>query len=127
MTITASPGDARWGDDSEDAADKELRIRNTAQTLANILDLDAQEVYDKITDTEQNSVRLARQVKIELGDQVEAANLQGISVSEDTVRVYPMGAFLTQVLGGSARSRAKGRRGWKRAWTSTCAERTGAS
>lgn len=98
VTITASPGDV-VGDDSEDAADKELRIRSTAQTLANILDLDAQEVYDKITDTEQNSVRLARQVKIELGDQVEAANLQGISVSEDTVRVYPMGAFLTQVLG----------------------------
>ena len=98
VTITASPGDV-VGEDSEDAADKELRIRNTAQTLANILDLDAQEVYDKITDTDQNSVRLARQVKIELGDQVEAANLQGISVSEDTVRVYPMGAFLTQVLG----------------------------
>ncbi|MGI5883991.1 MAG: penicillin-binding transpeptidase domain-containing protein [Candidatus Spyradocola sp.] len=98
VTITATPKDV-VGNESEDPTTKETRIRSTAQTLAEILGLDAEEVYEKITDTDQNSVRLARQVKIELGDQVEKANLRGISVSEDTVRVYPMGAFLTQVLG----------------------------
>lgn len=98
VTITASPGDV-VGDDSESQEDKEERIWTTAQKLAEVLEMDVQEVYDKITDTSKSSVRLARQVKLEVGDSIRAADLDGISVTEDTVRVYPMGAFLTQVLG----------------------------
>ena len=98
VTITASPGEV-VGKETEDAEDKAERIRATAQKLADVLEMDYQEVYEKITDTSKSSVRLARQVKLEVGDAIRAANLTGISVTEDTVRAYPMGDFLTQVIG----------------------------
>ena len=98
VTITANPGDV-VGKETEDAEKKAERIRNTAQKLALVLGQDEQEVYKKITDTTKSTVRIARQVKLEMGDEIRAAKLQGITVSEDTVRAYPMGDFLTQVLG----------------------------
>ncbi len=98
VTISASPGEV-VGKETEDAEDKAERIRTTAQKLAEVLEMDVQQVYDKITDTSKSSVRLARQVKLEVGDAIRAANLKGISVTEDTVRAYPMGDFLTQVIG----------------------------
>ena len=98
VTITASPGDV-VGKETEDAEEKAARIQKTAQMLSVELGMDYQEVYDKITDTSKSTVRLARQVKLEIGDNIRAAKLQGISVTEDTVRAYPMGDFLTQVLG----------------------------
>ena len=98
VTITASPGDV-VGKETEDAEVKAKRIHDTAEKLAQELNLEYQEVYDKITDTTKSTVRLARQVKLEIGDNIRAAKLKGITVSEDTVRAYPMGDFLTQVLG----------------------------
>ena len=98
VTITANPGDV-VGKETEDAEKKAARIQLTAQTLANELNLDYQEVYKKITDTSKSTVRLARQVKLEIGDNIRAKKLQGVAVTEDTVRAYPMGDFLTQVLG----------------------------
>lgn len=98
VTITASPADV-VGKETDDPEAKEERIRVTAQKLAEVLDMEYQEVYDKITDTSKSTVRLARQVKLEIGDAIRAANLKGISVTEDTVRAYPMGDFLTQVIG----------------------------
>ncbi len=98
VTISATPGQV-MGLDTEDAETKKERIRMTAQKLAEVLEMDYQTVYDKITDTTKSNVRLARQVKLEVGDSIRAAKLTGISVTEDTVRAYPMGAFLTQVLG----------------------------
>ena len=99
VTISARPEAVLNLDGGEEESVRLARISDTAQALAEILDMDAQEVYDKITDSSRTTVRLARQVKIELGDEVEEAHLQGIEVTQDTVRVYPMGAFLTQVLG----------------------------
>ncbi len=98
VTITATPADV-VGAETEDATKKEERIREEATSLAGVLELDAGEVYRKITDTSKSSVRLKRQVELEIGDQVKAMKLQGIAVTEDTVRAYPMGAFLTQVIG----------------------------
>ena len=98
VTITASPADV-VGEEGEDPSEKEERIREEATSLAGVLDMDAGEVYRRITDTTKSSVRLKRQVELDLGDQVRAMKLQGISVTEDTIRAYPMGAFLTQVLG----------------------------
>ena len=98
VTITASPGEV-VGKETENADVKAERIRATAQKLADVLEMDYQTVYDKITDTSKSSVRLARQVKLEVGDAIRAAKLQGIAVTGDTVRAYPMGDFLTQVLG----------------------------
>ena len=59
VTITASPGEV-VGKETEDAEDKAERIRAAAQKLAEVLEMDYQEVYDKITDTSKSSVRLAR-------------------------------------------------------------------
>ena len=98
VTITAAPADV-VGEDTEDPETKQERIRATAQKLAEVLEIDEQTIYERITDTSKSSVRLARQVKLEVGDAIRAANLRGIAVTEDTVRAYPMGDFLTQVLG----------------------------
>lgn len=98
VTISATPGEV-VGKETEDAQAKAERIRTTAETLAEVLEMDYQTIYDRITDTTKSSVRLKRQVKLEVGDSIRAAKLTGISVTEDTVRAYPMGAFLTQVIG----------------------------
>lgn len=98
VTISATPADV-VGAETEDKEEKEERIRQEATSLADVLELDAGEVYRQITDTSKSTVRLKRQVELSLGDQIRAMKLQGIAVTEDTIRAYPMGAFLTQVLG----------------------------
>ncbi len=80
-------------------SEKELKLRQAAQSLADVLELDAQDVYDRITDVSRAQAVLARQISLEKAGEVRALKIGGISVNEDVMRAYPMGAFLTQVIG----------------------------
>lgn len=78
-------------------------------TLCPLLNIGRENALKKITDKTKASVILKRQVSRETVDTIRALKaqaesagsqaLRGITFDEDTMRWYPKGAFLTQVLG----------------------------
>lgn len=80
-----------------------------AQALASVVDVDAQRVAQQVSDKTKGGVTLKRQVPretaqslLKLREELRAQkddSLDGLYLEEDQLRVYPMGAFLTQVLG----------------------------
>ena len=72
----------------------------TAKKLAGILKLDEKNIYKQLT-LRELLVRVpgGRKVSEEVAKQVQALNLPGIRVAEDSERYYPKGAFLSHVLG----------------------------
>ena len=80
-----------------------------ARELAAVLDVDAQTVAQRVADRTKGGVTLKRQVPRETAqallkrrEELRAAGntaLDGLYLEEDQLRVYTMGAFLTQVLG----------------------------
>jgi cell division protein FtsI (penicillin-binding protein 3) len=85
-TIYANPAEI---EDPEDVANK----------LAPLLDVDKQEIVDKLNKDDTTFVYLARKVDTSVGDQVEALDIPGIYTIEDSRRVYPNGSTGAQVLG----------------------------
>ena len=69
-----------------------------AKTLAEILEMDEEELYNQIT-SDENYVTIKRWISIEQAKKIKEANLVGISLIEDSKRVYPYGDFLSHVLG----------------------------
>lgn len=69
-----------------------------AQTISEVLGMDYQNVYDKVTQ-DKSSVIVKRQITSEQADQLRAANLKGLGFTVDTRRYYPLKNFLTQVIG----------------------------
>ena len=79
-----------------------------AAVMSEMLDADAAAMEKKLQNKKLASVILKRQVSRETVDQIRALRdenpemakrLQGVSFDEDTRRVYPKGAFLSQILG----------------------------
>lgn len=115
-TITADPSqikapslsseelEAMGGAESDEskAQRRAARIQTIANDLAAMLDMDAQELYDKLIDGSKQYVLLAKQVDKPVADQVSqyaSDNNLTIIVSQDTKREYPFGAFAASVLG----------------------------
>lgn len=73
-------------------------IDELAQKLAEILELDAETVKQKLT-KDALDVELKAKVEPEIADQVRALGLTGIYFREDTKRYYPFGSFASHVLG----------------------------
>ena len=80
--------------------EQEIEADKTARTLANILDLDYQTVYDKVT-SDQSYVYIARKIDFELAEQIREADLTGVELEEETQRYYPKGALAAHILGGA--------------------------
>ena len=79
-----------------------------AKVMSEMLDADAAAMEKKLQNKKLASVILKRQVPRETVDQIRALRnenpemaklLQGAAFDEDTRRVYPKGAFLSQILG----------------------------
>ena len=79
-----------------------------AQVMGEMLNADAAAMEKKLQNKKLASVILKRQVPRETVDQIRALRsenpdmrtlLRGVAFDEDTRRVYPKGAFLTQILG----------------------------
>lgn len=73
--------------------------KNTAESLAKILNLDAQEVLSKISDTSRKYVPIKRLLSQQEEETLKALRLSGINFEAETVRFYPEKTFLSQVLG----------------------------
>ncbi|NLJ59008.1 MAG: PASTA domain-containing protein [Tissierellia bacterium] len=69
-----------------------------AEILAEILEMDYEEVLTKIT-SNTNYIVLKRWVSDEQAQRIREAELSGINIIEDNKRVYPYGNFLPYVLG----------------------------
>lgn len=78
----------------------ELQRDKTAATLAEILEMDKEEVL-RIISQERSLVKIAKYVNKEKTDQIRAATLKGIEIAEDVKRYYPLGAFAAHVLGST--------------------------
>ena len=115
-TITADPSqikapslssaelEALGGTESDEAKAQRraARIQTIADDLAQLLDMEAQEIYDKLIDDSKQYVLLAKQVDKPVADaisQYASDNKLTIIVSQDTKREYPYGAFAASVLG----------------------------
>ena len=73
----------------------------TAAKLADILQADEQELYEKLT-RKQSTQKLqpeGRLIDDEQADAIEALELNGVYLVQDSLRYYPMGEYLGQVLG----------------------------
>ena len=115
-TITADPSqikapslseeelDAMGGTETDEskAQRRAARIQTVSQDLAEILSMDAQEIYDKLIDDSKQYVLLAKQVDKPVADEISqyaSDNKLSLIVSQDTKREYPFGAFAASVLG----------------------------
>jgi stage V sporulation protein D (sporulation-specific penicillin-binding protein) len=75
--------------------------QDTAEKLANVLDLSVKEAYDHVT-KEENVVIInpeGRKLSEEQAVQIQEYNLEGVYIAEDSKRYYPHGAYLSHVLG----------------------------
>ncbi|MGB4439189.1 MAG: penicillin-binding transpeptidase domain-containing protein [Sedimentibacter sp.] len=70
----------------------------TAKILAEILEMNYDEVYDKIT-SDYSYVVLKKWITDEQAQQIRDKSLSGINVIEDNKRVYPYGNFAPYVVG----------------------------
>lgn len=72
---------------------------NTAKVLAPILGITEQEILDKTSDTSKKYVALKKQISDADKKKIEALELTGIAFDSETIRFYPEGSFLSQLIG----------------------------
>ncbi len=70
-----------------------------ARALAPILKMSEQEILDKTADASKKYVPIKRQITDEDKKKIEGLKLAGISFDSETIRFYPEGNFLSQLLG----------------------------
>lgn len=106
-TIAADPSQisalkAEEGDERSAEERRAERVRIVSADVASMLGLDENEVYDKLIDSESQYEVLAKQVDKPVADQIKeyaSDNNLPITVTQDTKREYPYGAFAASVLG----------------------------
>ncbi len=73
--------------------------QDTAEKLASILDIDAEEVLSKMSNLKRKYVPLKRQITDEEEKNIRQAQLPGVYFDKETVRIYPQGSLLSQTIG----------------------------
>ncbi len=87
-TVTASPKDVQ----------KAGKVDETAQTLAQILGLDAETVKNKLNQN-LDHVEIKKKVDIETTNLIREKDLAGVFLVDDTKRYYPYGSLAAHVIG----------------------------
>lgn len=73
---------------------------DTAEKLANTLNVNVQEVYQQITKKSSiERLKAGRKISNDKAKEVENLNLPGVYIAEDSKRYYPFGSYLSHVLG----------------------------
>nr|WP_192930110.1 stage V sporulation protein D [Alkaliphilus pronyensis] len=73
-------------------------VEATASKLANILELDTNDLIKKI-DKKYSTVKIAYWIDDDLVDKIRQEKLKGVYIGEDNMRHYPYGNFASYVLG----------------------------
>ncbi|MFS8542200.1 MAG: stage V sporulation protein D, partial [Tissierellales bacterium] len=84
-TVWASPADIK-------------NPEETAKKVAEVLELDEKEVYEKIT-KKVNVIKIKQWITMEETKKLRELNLPGIEIVDDNKRFYPYGAFASYILG----------------------------
>lgn len=84
--------------DNENLNTQIKKPEQIASTLAEILEMDYEEVYEKIM-SQQKEVNIKRWITDEQATKIREAQLSGINIVEDNKRVYPYGNFAPHVIG----------------------------
>lgn len=72
---------------------------HAAKILSEVLELDYQTTYEKLTKKGVSEVTVKRQIDGDKASEIRSANLDGIYLASEGVRSYVYGDFLSQVLG----------------------------
>lgn len=88
QTVTASPAEVK----------KSGEAKETAKTLASILEMDADEIEEKITKDSSYEI-IKRKIDNEVAEKIRKAELKGIHLIEDSKRTYPYGSLASHVIG----------------------------
>ncbi len=78
---------------------KEEELEDLVNSLNEILGIDKDIIEKKALKTNYSVVWLKRQITQQQSQQIKELNSGGVSLTEDKRRYYPLGSFLTQVLG----------------------------
>ena len=97
-TIWLRPSDITGNGKTDE--EKEANIVYECKTLADILELEYDFVYNAAT-SEKKLVKLAKNVTTATADIIRGEKLKGIEIIEDAKRYYPLGAFAAQILGST--------------------------
>ena len=76
-----------------------INMENTTQILSDILGLDYEYVYKRLTTTVSSEVTVKKQVEKDKIALISEHDLSGVYYSRDNCRIYPYNNFLTSVLG----------------------------
>ncbi len=74
-------------------------VENLSQVLSEVLELDYDYVFNRLTKTVSSEVTVKKQVDKEKIDKLLEYNFDGVYYSRDNSRIYPYGDFLSSVLG----------------------------
>ncbi len=74
------------------------KARETAQKLAEVLEMDEEKVYERIT-RQVSFVWVKRQVDFETSQKLRELDLDGIGLTEESRRFYPKGKLACHILG----------------------------
>lgn len=94
-SVWARPASVRSGTTTRE---QEQNVEKTAETLADILKKDKEEIEQLIT-KEQALVKVDKYLDKDTADKIRKEELSGIEIAEDVKRYYPLGAFLAHTLG----------------------------
>jgi len=72
--------------------------KEDAKIISDILQLDEEEVYRKIT-SKQSLVKIKQWIEKEESEFLRKANIKGIEIAEDNKRYYPFGSFAAHIIG----------------------------
>ncbi|MCR4805911.1 MAG: PASTA domain-containing protein, partial [Clostridia bacterium] len=97
-TVWVRPGDVRSNGKTDD--EKALNVQLEAKALSDILGMDVESVL-RVLNSEKKLLKLAKNVDGEKADELRAAGLTGLEITEDAKRYYPLGAFASQVIGST--------------------------
>ncbi len=71
----------------------------SATVLATALELDYEDVYQKLTDKSQSTTVVVRKREKSVVERIEGNNLEGVYYARDNTRLYPYGELACQTLG----------------------------
>lgn len=97
FSIWARPANVRYIKNGTDEQ-MDAKVYATASKLAEVLDMDIEEIKELITQN-KSLVKVAKYVDKENADLIRSMKLSGIEIAEDVKRYYPNGAFAAQLLG----------------------------
>ena len=84
--------------EAENDIEAQDKLEETAARLAKIMDKDEEEILDQMS-KKIALVKVAKYQPAEVADKIREEGIDGVSITEETKRAYPLGNFASQLLG----------------------------